>query len=111
MAVAYVLALQGLMVAWGVVAAIAAHAGLPPVFCASDDAAGPTQRSDAPPCCPCGPLCGSGPGTDLTRTAEAAAVFVQHPPVAASTWLAQTSEAALHISSDPRKARAPPVSG
>ncbi|MPZ58871.1 MAG: hypothetical protein GEU91_20740 [Rhizobiales bacterium] len=107
---AYLLALQGILVAWGAMAA-AAHAtsGLA-VTCAADGAQGPVQRSDDPlPCCHCGPLCGPGTGTALGAAPEAVPTAVKRPQVAAARWPLRPSDALPRISSDPRKARAPPA--
>lgn len=108
--VAYLLALQGLLVAWGAVAAIAhAQSELPSILCTAAGEPGSGSRSgDEPACCLCGPLCAHGGGTVVSTPAQTEVTTIQRPCVAAD-WSIRPFDVALQNSTGPCQARAPPV--
>jgi hypothetical protein len=107
---AYLLALQGLLVAWGAVPAVAhAQSELPSILCTAAGESAPVDRSgDQPACCLCGPLCGFGAGPVLSAPPQAEVTTLQRPHAAAK-WSIRPFDAARQVSSAPCQARAPPV--
>jgi hypothetical protein len=112
LAFAYLLALQGLVAAWGTSAAIAAT--LTPaaagIICTSADHGSSTDRDNGPsPCCLCGPMCHTGWGSSV-GAAPATAVTVLRLPIAAGiVWMAPRVGDPQRILLSPWQARAPPA--
>jgi hypothetical protein len=115
LALAYLLAVQGLLVAWGTVSAVAASlspAGVG-IICSSSDATGAPHRSNdsdaPPPCCACGPLCFSGGAVPLCAVPEATILRVLRPASTLAEWSRRTADVPARTFLSPQQARAPPA--
>jgi len=109
LALAYLLALQGILAAWAVLVPTAVTAlGVQTVICTTH-AYGSAPSSDLPLAqCPCGPLCYAGGAPPLGASPDAASAPIAHPTVAAVVWHVQCVAALPAVSAGPQKARAPP---
>jgi hypothetical protein len=111
LALAYLLALQGIFVAWTAATVFAVEqSGLPVTICSSQGATGPSQGSgNLPACCPCGAFCllsgcttlGAAPAPDFVAAYQVGSTILA--PVLASSTVPQ------RIAYAPAQARAPPV--
>jgi hypothetical protein len=112
LALAYVLALQGLLAAWGTSAAIAATlmpaaAG---IICTSADHGSSTDRDHGPsPCCLCGPMCHAGCGPSMGAAPVNAVTVLRPRPAASIVWMAPRVGDPQRILLSPWQARAPPA--
>jgi hypothetical protein len=107
---AYLLALQGGIVAWATVAAVAATVSpATSVICSSGHHGDAPHQSDGTlPCCACGPMCVSCASPAAAAAPELAAFMPQRLPVALQ-WSVEPTDALSRAHATHWQARAPPL--